>query len=575
MHASDIITRLYTNGERPFAVHAQYTQRYADLTARISACLAHYDQAGLTTGDRVLIVTADERAAVAAFLAALLDGKVPAIIAPDAADTRQARLAAHFAPALTVADVRPEWASTLPTLEAARITPPPRRLFERPNTGRRPSGAVTPADTAYVLFTSGSTAEPKGVVISHGALAAQLDELITLFRYGPSARIFNGMALTHTDGLIQGPVLAAACGGAWLRPPAFTPAKIEDWLNLIAALNSTHFLSVPTVYAMIDRLAVHDDYFDLPDLWCLQSTAAKLPAALRRRIEARFGKPMANYYGLTETVSAALYHIPGNVACTGSGDAGRSLGVATRLVDADGQESETGELWLRGPQIFDGYWRAPDLTASVLQDGWLKTGDLARREADGSIEILGRIKAAINTGGLSVMPDEINEALATHPAVAEVATVGLADALFDEIVVCAVVLNTAVDPQALMDHCRERLEPLKVPKHIITVTAIPRGAAGKPQDLPLRALLTKQLTQTAPQAEGARATAEIIDLAAQVFRVAPETLCADSTPDSVGAWDSFTHLSLIMAAERRFGCRLDTAAIAGIQSLGDLARAIP
>lgn len=573
IYSSEIVRQIYEGGRRPFVVSAHQTQSYRELAAQISAWLSAYDNAGLMSRDRILIATSDEAATVAAFLAAMLDGKVPAIISPDSGKARQAGLAAHFEPSLVVSDTKPDWIGQVPLLDPMQVGSGRRAIFGRRVEGRRPLAAIASEEVAYVMFTSGSTSAPKGVVISHGALAAQLGELVSLFGYDQNARIFNGLMLSHADGLIQGPILAAATGAAWLRPPNFTPATIEDWLNLVSGLSATHFLSVPAVYAMIDRLAVHDDYFDLPSLELLQSVGAKLPDTLRGRIEARFGKPMANHYGLTETVASALYDVPGN-ACSGKGDLGRGLGVETRLIDTKGREATDGELCLRGAQVFEGYWRAPALTDAALHDGWLRTGDLARREIDGSISIQGRIKTSINTGGLLVMPDEIDEVLVAHPAVAEAASVGIEDEVFGEIAVTAVVLGVSIDEATLADYCRLHLEPLKVPKRIITVEAIPRGDAGKPQVVPLRTLLLERLAEIGIEPYEGDELSEVIALAAKIFRVQPEELSTKSTPDTVAAWDSFTHLSLILEAERHFVCRLDTAAIARINSLGDLANAI-
>lgn len=573
MIVHEMIETIFQAGSRPYRIGAKETQSYRDLASRISACLAQFDAAGLVAGDRVLIVTDDEPAAVAAVLAALTDGKVPSVISVKSSLARQQRLAAHFEPKLILAD-RPEALSANAQIVLpAEIAPAQRGIFRRTAELRRPEGSVAPSDLAYVLFTSGSTSAPKGVAISHGALEAQLSELLSLFAYGPEARVFNGLMLSHADGLIQGPILAAACGGSWLRPPAFVASEMEAWLNLVTALGATHFISVPTIYAMIDRLAVHDDYFDNPDLGLLQSVGAKLPQALKARIEARFCKPIANHYGLTETVVTALYQVPGTV-CTGIGDVGRGLAAEARLTEGEERAADEGELWLRGPQLFDGYWRAPDLTAEVLHDGWLRTGDQARREADGSISILGRVKTAINTGGLLVLPEEVDEALVSHPAVAEAASLGLSDEIFGEIAVSAVVLSEPVDEASLTAHCRDRLEPLKVPKHIVVVDAIPRGDVGKAQLDPLRALVTERLARDEGEADKEDRLASVIALAARVFRLPPGTLTADSAPETVSAWDSFTHMSLVMEAERAFACRLDTAAVARIRSLGDLARAL-
>ena len=573
--AGQIISSIYQRGGKPFSVRLNEVQSYGDLSARISVCLEEFDAAGLSVGDRVMIVTRDESAAIGVFLAATLDGKVPTILSPSTPDKQLSHLVTLFEPNWILADDPiPVWANATGVVIPDQTLPKKSGILRRgARQQRQPCGDVSDTDIAYVLFTSGSTSEPKGVAISHGALAAQLGELAMLFDYGPESRIFNGLILSHADGLIHGPILAAAVNGTWLRPPSFTPTGIEEWLNLVSGLGSTHFICVPTIYELIERLALHDDYFDSADLAMLQSVGSKLSANLRARVETRYGKPMANHYGLTETVLSALYNVPGSI-CTGQGDVGRPIAIETRLLDGNGQAAEEGELSLSGPQIFSGYWRAPELTMTVLKNGWLRTGDYARREKDGSISITGRIKAAINTGGLLLLPDEVDETLMAHKAVSEAVTIGLPHEVFGEIAVSAVVLNGQVDESELVAHCQTTLEPLKIPKRIVMLDAIPRGDIGKPQIGALRNILVPLISsEQSPESNDGRLM-DVIEVAARVFRVSPDSLSADSTPDTTPSWDSYTHLTLIMETERHFSCRLGTATIASIRSLKELAMAV-
>ena len=237
-------------------------------------------------------------------------------------------------------------------------------------------------------------------------------------------------------------------------------------------------------------------------------------------------------------------------------------------------DGDAGELQLRGPHIFRGYWRNPERTAAAFTpDGWMKTGDLVRKRGDGAYEFLGRIKSAINSGGTLIQPEEIDECLLRHPAVSEAVTVGLKDDDFEEIAVSAVVLSGEATEAALAGHCRSGLEKLKVPKRIIPVAAIPRGDAGKPNLNALREVLGEAISGSVahPSSEHGSLEQDVIGLAALVFLADPGKLTLDSSAQTVPGWDSFTHLNLCLQAEDDFAVRIAGDEIPRIRTLGDLA----
>jgi len=262
------------------------------------------------------------------------------------------------------------------------------------------------------------------------------------------------------------------------------------------------------------------------------------------------------------------------------GTLGRAIDCEARIAapasDLQGKLGDNvGELQVRGPHIFRGYWRNPERTSATFVDGnWMRTGDLARSNGDGSYDFLGRIKAAINSGGTLIRGDEIDECLLHHPAVAEAVTVGLPDDEFEEIAVSAVVPRngTSVSESELTALCRKELETLKVPKRIIVFDAIPRGDAGKPNLQAVRDMLAKAL-QLAPrqQAAGGDDTDKrLIELAALVFGVEEASLSAASTPQDVDGWDSFRHVNLVLQAEELFSVRIPGKLVGTITSLGAL-----
>lgn len=579
-----------------FLVTASDRISYGALTGLVRGWLAVFDAKGLTPGRQVMIMTANEGAAISAFIAALLDGLVPVMLTPDTPTTRATTIVESVAPGLIVADaVRAAegWCADVPLLT---IQPPPARKprgwrpfasrsatpaatfgLDLPEARRAPRLPDDPDGLAYVLFTSGTTQAPSGVMLTQRNLLANLTTLSRLFGYDRSSRIFNDMVLAHADALVQGPLLALANGCALVRSGGFTIQGMEDWLNRVRLERASHVIAVPTVWSMIDRYARHDDYFDAPECRALLSVAARLDPELWRRIETRFERPVFNQYGLTETVASALYAGP-HAEMGAFGSIGRPVDCEARIAGPDGSAAGAnapGELQLRGANIFKGYWKNPERSASAFTaDGWMRTGDIAQGRQDGSYDILGRIKTVIMCGGFLIRPEEIDEVMMTHPAVAASATVALPDPDFDEIPVTAVVLDAPADEAALTAHARRGLEALKVPKRILALPAIPRGDAGKPRLDQLRTALQSALaTEAGPdkRPDAGDTLGQVCALAAEVFRVDVASLGPGSTSDTVPGWDSFAGVNLIVAAEKHFGLHIPVALAVSMRSLGDLA----
>ena len=581
---------LTNTATRDFMVMPDGAISYAVLRDGINRWLGAFDSADLRPGDRIVVRTDRDDVAATAFLAGLLDGIVPVLLEGTCPDARLSRIVSAVAPGLVLSD------GSLPELPESVVTV----LLDPPVTlrgifGRRPTrnfGIVTapaarapglPGDgeyggLAYLLFTSGTTAAPSGVQISRSNLSANLDTLTRLFGYDSDSRIFNDMVLAHADGLNQGPVLAAWTGSTVIRAGGFQVQRIEDWLGVVRHHRVSHVLTVPTVWAMIDAYAGHDDYFDAPECRVLMSVAAKLPADLWDRIEARFKRPLVSHYGLTETVASALY-------------AGDWPGLGARHtaglpVDCEARIAGTaphGELELRGPNVFSGYWQNPERTrASFTQDGWFCTGDLAVLRTDSSYDIVGRLKSVIMCGGVLIHPDEIDEAMLCHPAVRESATLAVPDQMFGEVGVTAVVLRDAgtVGETALTEHLRTQVEPRKVSRRIMILPAIPRGPSGKAQGAALRKLVMalpmdrEEDGNNEPRTDADDTLTQVLVIAARVFRVPQGSLSTSSTAEDVAGWDSFTHLNLILSVERDFNVQISVRQISTLRDLGDLARAV-
>ncbi len=286
---------------------------------------------------------------------------------------------------------------------------------------------------------------------------------------------------------------------------------------------------------------------------------------------------------MTETVSNALYagKLPGFGA---KGMIGKPIDCEAQIksLGAGGVDTGEGELQIRGSNVCDGYWNDAVRTAETITgDGWLNTGDLVRQLDDGSYEFLGRLNSVINSGGTMILPQEIDEVLLAHPSIADAVTIGMPDDLFEEIAVSCIQLKEKVSDDLLFRHCRVHLAALKVPKRIIRLPIIPRGAAGKPVLQELRQLVTGQLQDIETPSDSGSPVAGVQSVEQQLLEVAAEAFHSDlsalnlsSSPATIAAWDSFTHIHLVLAIEERLAVSLAADQIAGSRTLGQLLDAV-
>ena len=356
-----------------------------------------------------------------------------------------------------------------------------------------PSAARCPVQPGDVMlvYTSGTTGEPKGAMHTQAGMLANLDIATAVQEMTAADRVLAVLPLFHVGGLcIQ--VLPALAGGAVVNLHArFDPGA---WLHDVATWRPTTSLLVP---AVMQALIGHPDWpgADLGSLRYLNSGSSIVPVALIEAFHAR-GVPMAQVYGSTETgpFSIALRPVEAQAQV---GSVGRPApGVQLRLADAAGAEvasGEVGEIQLQAPNLMRGYHQLPAGTGFI--DGWFATGDLARTDADGFVTVVGRSKDMIISGGENIYPAEIENLAVTWPGVAEAAVVGLADARWGEVPVLVLVARhgAQLDVPALAAHLQTRLARYKQPRCIVLADQLPRTALGKVQ----KAALRRQLADTA------------------------------------------------------------------------------
>lgn len=352
-----------------------------------------------------------------------------------------------------------------------------------------PLPAVSETRDALLVYTSGTTGKPKGAVSTHAILGAQMRSVAEAWALGERDHILHALPLHHLHGILNALCAVLWGGGACELLPRFDSDAV--W-SRIAAGEVTLFMGVPTMYAKLTR-AWDDADAATRATWSasarglrlMVSGSAALPVAQLERWRDITGHVLLERYGMTE-----LGMVLGNPldGARRPGSVGVPFpGVDVRLVAEDGSvvpDGVSGELQVRGPNVFAGYWRKPEATRdSFTEDGWFRTGDVAVREHD-AYRLLGRASVDIlKTGGYKVSALEIEEALRDHPAIAECAVVGLPDTEWGQRVAAAAVLyeGATLDLEALRAWGKDHLAPYKVPTRLRVVDALPRNALGKVQ----------------------------------------------------------------------------------------------
>jgi long-chain acyl-CoA synthetase len=335
-------------------------------------------------------------------------------------------------------------------------------------------------DTAVILYTSGTTGQPKGAELTHAGLnsnARTTQE--TLLEGSPDDVIMGCLPLFHVFGLTCSLNAGVLSGALLTLIPRFDGAKA---LDVIERDGVTVFEGVPTMFsAMLHQPDAADR--DVSSLRLCVSGGSAMPVEVMRSFEETFGCIVLEGYGLSETSPVASFNHPHAERKPGS--IGTPIrGVEMRLVDDDGKDvapGEVGEIAIRGENVMKGYWQREDETAKAIPDGWFRTGDLARQDDDGYYFIVDRKKEMIIRGGYNVYPREIEEALYEHPAVAEAACIGVKHPDLGEEVAAAVALKpgASAEPDELRNFVKERVAAYKYPRHLWLVDSLPKGPTGK------------------------------------------------------------------------------------------------
>ena len=348
--------------------------------------------------------------------------------------------------------------------------------------GRRAIGPKHVDDIALILHTSGSTGRPKRVPLSHANLSISAQNVARHYALGPDDVSLCVMPLFHVHGLVASTLATLATGGTVVVPAKFNP--LSFW-RVARDYGVTWYSAVPTIHQLL--LARADPAAGKPagseKLRFIRSCSAALPPAVMHDLEAAFGAPVLEAYGMTEAAHQMASN-PLPPAARKPGSVGIGTDVAVSIMDEKGHHlkpGEPGEVVIKGPNVTRGYENNPEANASSFTDGWFRTGDQGVLDDRGYLTLVSRIKELINRGGEKISPREIDEVLLAHPAVSEAVCFGVSHPTWGEEVAAAVVLRGTASEAELLTYCRERLADFKRPKQIHITEAIPRTATGKIQ----------------------------------------------------------------------------------------------
>jgi malonyl-CoA/methylmalonyl-CoA synthetase len=473
----DVIARLKDGARNPsrlwFADTGVSYAALLDQTGRLANALVTL---GLSKGDRLLLQVEKCEAVLSLYLACLRVGVVFLPVNPAYTVAETEHFLRDAEPALVVVDAaRADGIGAL----GARVMALAQLLVLAEGQGAAfDDPPLGPDDLAAILYTSGTTGRSKGVMLSRDNLASNAEALVGLWRFSEADVLLHALPVFHTHGLFVATNCVLYAGASMIFQSGFSPVAV-----LAALPGASVMMGVPTFYT---RLLADPELTRsaTAHMRLFISGSAPLSPATHAEWRERTGHAILERYGMTETNMITSNPDDGERR---AGTVGMPLpGVEVRVTGPEGvlPVGEAGAIEVKGPNVFQGYWRLPEKTAEEFRDGWFVTGDLGAFDAEGYLSILGRAKDLVITGGLNVYPAEVEAALDDLPGVRASAVIGVPHPDFGEAVVACVV--GAVEEEAVRAALRDRLAGFKIPKRVIVVEDLPRNAMGKVQKAELR-----------------------------------------------------------------------------------------
>ena len=480
---------------RPGLSYQELAHQVARVQAALSGC-------GLGRDDRVALVLPSSAEMAIAFLGAACTAACAPLNPDYRAEELEFYLSDLRARAVVVQAGRDTAARAVARslgIEVLELAPSPGAVaFELLGRNGRAAASrpAEPGDTALLLHTSGTTSRPKLVPLLHRNLCASAGNVAATLRLSPDDRCLNVMPLFHIHGLVGALLASLSAGAGFVCTGGFEPTR---FFTCLRELGPTWYTAVPTIHQAVlehadaERIAGHRLRF-------IRSSSAALPPAVMVELEARFGVPLIEAYGMTE----AAHQMASNPLPPGRRkprSVGSAAGPEIAVADADGTllpAGRIGEVVIRGANVTPGYEGDDTAGGTSLTGGWFRTGDQGYLDEDDYLFLTGRLKELINRGGEKVVPREIDEMLLEHPAVAQAVAFAVPHPTLGEDVTAAVVLREGArtGPQALRAFLLDRLTPVKVPSRVVIVPAIPKGPTGKVQRIGLAERLREHLQES-------------------------------------------------------------------------------
>lgn len=498
MAAQTIIELLGAGADNDIAITAVEGPplTYGVLRALAAETVASLRRLGVGRNDRVAIVLPNGPMMAAAFVAVAAGATTAPLNPGYRAEEFKFYLDDLNAKALLV-----EAGSDSPAIEVARAQGVP--VYELNVDAGGPAGAFSladgtgepvgtpdyaePEDVALVLHTSGTTSRPKIVPLSQTNICASARHIVATTGLTGDDHCVNIMPLFHIHGLIAAVLSSLAAGASICCTPGFNALRVFGWF---AEAKPTWYTAVPTMHqTILARAGRNAETIEAMKLRFIRSSSSSLPPQVMAELEETFGCPVIESYGMTEAAHQMASN-PLPPAARKPGSVGVAAGPEVAIMDTENNvlpQGETGEIVIRGPNVTKGYENNPTANAEAFVDGWFRTGDQGILDPEGYLSITGRLKEIINRGGEKISPREVDEILLDHPAIAQAVTFAYPHDKLGEEVGAAIVLKEGAEAQdtEIREFAAERLADFKVPRKVIFVEEIPKGATGKLQRIGL------------------------------------------------------------------------------------------